>query len=448
MLAIELSTDISSPGLQKILTKVASDCLASNRKSQGSEEIFTRLSQTRADLALVLIQRLIEINSTVVEMQSLLATIWETIRASNITFEVALVSDDPIYYRSLLKLLFLGLRIHSDGNKDRGSEPDFRASTRLAQSSTITPMVLDILDRVVAKGLRDLAAFIHDTPAESLPEDLAIITGILQACLRVPGMEFCYNEVVSIFVQHDSFRLATTLYSWSDTLAIGGDPVYGELSILLLVALSTVPAMAEQLAIEGVFSHISAANLTSYLRRGNVGPFADGAGLQRCYSIWVKGILPLTLNLLDAVGVSIAAEISLFLNQFPALLKQSSEAFDAPETSRTVTKYHTKYITLNTCLEVHTISLIIFILNGFRTTATEEIPEVEWDAAGVLEDCEFWLGARPVLKDRILPMGARELAMFNKRVEKPLVEDSKSILEEKVLLELIGIRDVLSADSL
>lgn len=444
-LAIELSTDLSSQELQKTLAKVASDCLASNRRSQGSEEIFTRLSQTRADLALILVQRLIEANSTVVEMQDLLATIWETIRTSNLSFELALGSYDPAYYRSLLKLLFLGLTIHSHSTNEQNSQPDFRASKRLAQSSTITPMVHEILDRVVAKGLRDLAAFIHDKPTESSPEDLAIITAILQACLRVPGMEFCYSQIVSTFVQHDSPRLATTLYSWSDTLAVGGDPIYGELSILFLVELSTVPAMAEQLAIEGVLTHISAANITSYLRRGNVSPFADGSGPQRCYSLWFKGLLPLALNLLDAVGVSIAAEVAIFLNQFPALLKQSSEALDAPETSRTATKSQTKFITLSVCMEIHTTSLIFFILNGARATSSDEIPEVKWDAAGVLEDCEFWLGTRPVLKERILPMGERELALYKKKVEQPITEGAKTMLEERVIRELKGIRDVLSA---
>jgi nuclear pore complex protein Nup188 len=394
-----------------------------------------------------LIQRLIEANSLVIEMQGLLAIIWETIRASDINFELALSSGDPAYYRSLLKLLFLGLRIHSNSTQGQNSQPDHRASKMTTQSSTVTPMVLEILDRVVAKGLRDLAAFIHDKPTEASPEDLAIITGILQACLRVSGMDFCYSQIVSTFVQHDSSRLATTLYSWSDTLAVGGDPIYGELSILFLVELSTVPAMAEQLALEGVLGHISAANITSYLRRGNVSPFADGAGLQRCYSIWVKGILPLALNLLDAVGGSLATEVTLFLNQFPALLKQSSEAFDAPETSRTATKSQTKYITLSVCLEVHTTSLLVFILNGFRATSSDEIPEVKWDAAGVLEDCEFWLGTRPVLKERVLPLGERELAMYKKKVDRPVIAGANTMLEERVVSELIGIRDVLGGPS-
>jgi nuclear pore complex protein Nup188 len=140
--------------------------------------------------------------------------------------------------------------------------------------------------------------------------------------------------------------------------------------------------MAEQLAIDGVLGQIGAANTTSYLRRSVINPFADGAGIQRCYNIWVRGILPLLLNILDAVGNSIGTEVALFLNQFPNLLKQSSEAFDTPETSRTVSKGISKPITLNICSEVHSLSLIIYILHEFRQAdaGTRDIPEVKWDA--------------------------------------------------------------------
>lgn len=431
-----------------MLAKTALDCLESNSMTQGSEEVFNRLCQTRADLALILSQRLIESKSTVPEMQALLGKVWETMRSSDLTFEIALGSGDPSYYRTLLKLLFIGLRVHSEGNSSSAAQQfDPRASIRLTQSSSASPIVLAVLDRVVGNGLRDLATFIHDTPTESSPDDLALITGILQACLRVPGIEFSYSQIVQIFIDNDSPRIATTLFSWSDSLAIAGDPIYGELSTLFLMELSTVPAMAEELAIEGVLGHISAANITSYLRRGNVGPFIDSTGLQRCYSIWVKGILPLVLNLLDSVGAPIASEVSLFLNQFPALLKQSAEAFDAPETSRTATNAKAKFITLSSCSEVHTTSLILFILNGYRIAATgNEIPQVSWDIAAVLENVEFWLNTRAVFRERILPMGDREIAMSKMILKSKKDDDPSNKLEEKAVMELLGIRDVLGGE--
>jgi nuclear pore complex protein Nup188 len=212
--------------------------------------------------------------------------------------------------------------------------------------------------------------------------------------------------------------------------------------MLFLLEMSTMPSMAEQLAIDGLLGQIGSANITAYLRRGNVSPFADSAGIQRCYNIWVRGILPLLLNMLDAVGDSIGTEVAIFINQFPNLLKQSSEAFDTPETSRTVTRGSTKHITLSICSEVHSLSLIIYILNGFQQAdgGTIDIPDVKWDAANVLENVEFWLGARAVLRERILPMG-ESAALTKQRNDN---SGFRTRLEEKIVGELLGIRDVLT----
>jgi len=267
---------------------------------------------------------------------------------------------------------------------------------------------------------------------------LTPILGILQACLRIPGIEFCHSQIVHIFAANDTARVVATLYSWSDKFAIEGDPIYGELSLLFLLELSTMPSMAEQLAIEGILGSIAAANITAYLRGGNVSPFADSAGIQRCYNIWVRGILPLLLNLLHAVGESVGTEIALFLNQFPNLLKKSSEAYESAETSRTAPKNSTKHISLSICSEVHSIALVTFILNAFRETGAD-IPDVKWDAANVLETVDYWISNRKVLQDRIVPMGPKDMAL-----RKQAQAGFSSKLEDRIVGELLGIRDVLT----
>jgi nuclear pore complex protein Nup188 len=147
------------------------DCLTSNKRSQGLEEIFQSLNQRRAELALILFQRLIESNTDRKEMEGLLALVWDTIQHSEISFERALLAGNAQYYRTLLKILFLGLRVHVD------TTPDFKSSTRWMESATIIPIVMAVLENIVANGVRELATFIHDNPTESNPEDVALITG-------------------------------------------------------------------------------------------------------------------------------------------------------------------------------------------------------------------------------------------------------------------------------
>ena len=108
-------------------------------------------------------------------MRGLLIVVWETIQNSDTSFERALAAGDAEYYRTLLKLLFLTLRIHAA--TDDQVDFDFKASIRLKDSESVIPVVVELLERIVANGIRDLAAFIHDKPAQANPEDIALVTG-------------------------------------------------------------------------------------------------------------------------------------------------------------------------------------------------------------------------------------------------------------------------------
>ena len=152
---------------------MSADCLISNKRSQGLEEIFQRLNQRRAELAIILIQRLIESNMDKKEMIGFLAIVWDAFQNSETSFERALVAGNAEYYRTLLKLLFLGLRVHAD------TVLDCKPSHRLKESSSVIPIVMAILESVVANGIRELASFIHDKPSEANPEDVALVTGEL-----------------------------------------------------------------------------------------------------------------------------------------------------------------------------------------------------------------------------------------------------------------------------
>jgi nuclear pore complex protein Nup188 len=150
-------------------------CLESNRHRAGQQEIFQRLNQRRAELALVLIQRLVESSADKIGMKGLLASVWETIKGANTSFERAHASGDIDYYRTLLRLLFLALRIHASDIDQ--ANVNFGASTRLKDAESVIPIAMEFLERVVAIGIRDLATLIHDKPTEANPEDIALLTG-------------------------------------------------------------------------------------------------------------------------------------------------------------------------------------------------------------------------------------------------------------------------------
>ncbi|KAL7784232.1 nucleoporin subcomplex protein binding to Pom34 domain-containing protein [Trichoderma afarasin] len=435
LLLLELSTCFpESDATHKHMMQVAQQCLNANQLVPGPESIFLKIVDRRANLALILIQRLAQSTLAIKDVNQLLETLIGTINSVDEPFE----SESLGYYRTLLKALFVTLRAYqtTSSKMAASSQADLEGSM-----VTVTQTILNILDTVVASGFRSLVSLIHDKETDVFPEDLALLTAIMQACLSVPNIEQSQTQILNIMASHDATHAATSLYSWADKLGEHGDPVYGELSILFLLELSTLPLLAEQLACDGVLGSILSANLTKFMLRTNVSPYADASIAQRCYGIWVKGMLPLMLNLLTALGATVAPEITYVLNQFPHLLQASVERFEAPGASRTKEK-STQYLTLLGTSEIHSLALLTRVLAALRMNNSRDIPPVEWDATGLLENVDYWLSSRRLLKERLLPLGQREMEWRGRK----LAGDCDNLLEEKVVAQLETVRDVLGEE--
>lgn len=473
-LLLELNSGLSAraPVLSKQMWQVAEQCLTANTSTQGPERIFDSVRQSRADLALMLIQRLM--NTRAVQGGGLQFS--DVSKALNAVWGVMDALDNPFgkdhiaYYRTLQRTLYVTLRglastdvmrlgrssMGPDGAAGKRASVNGGTSAALATSQT----VLNILDRAVAKGFRTLVSLIHDPEISVMPEDLTLLTAILQACLSLPDMEQCHTQILNIMSSYDVLHVATSLFSWSHKLAAsagksssandnaggGEDPVYAELSILFLLELSSVPVVAEQLACDGLLAQISTAQIANVMRRSKiVGPFADSAVAQRCYSVWARALLPLLLNLLTALGQSVAPEVAYLLNQFPGLMRAATDRFDAPSTSRTggAGTGQQNFLALVAIEEASSLAMLTRILEVARAQRAREVPEVEWDGAGLLENVEYWLSSRRMLRERLIPLGARESEW---RVTKSAVQGCETLLEERAIRGLEGLRAILSED--
>lgn len=416
------------------MMQVAEQCLVSNQENHGPERIFLQISESRANLAMVLVQRLTETSLAPKDIGELLTAIWTTINS----IENPLTHSQIQYWRTMLRMLYVVLRGYRTSPRSEAGKAD---DDKIV---AVTQCVLNILHRVVAQGFRSLVSLIHEADTAVLPEDLALLTAILQACLCLPGMDQVSNQIYAIMVSEDVGQAATSLFSWADQLATKGDPVYGELSILFLLQLSNVPILAEYLASDGLLGQLTSANITSHIRRQNISPFADNAGAQRCYDIWAKGMLPLLLNVLSAPGLgpNIATEIAYVLNQFPNLLKSSVERIEAPGMSRTAARGYAHHVTLLTVSEINSLALLTKVLSFYRSSFNRDIPEVLWDSATVMENVDYWLSSRKILRERLLPLGQREADWRTMKTDK----EDVSVLEEKVVSLLEGVKEVLSEE--
>jgi nuclear pore complex protein Nup188 len=446
LLALELSQVVAKDErILKVLIGVIQQCMVANTQSNLPEALFGQLMIQRADLAFALMRKLAQAQMRTPEARRLLAPVWDAIRTSTPDFENVFSGDAVHYYRSLLRILYLALQFHLIDDTDQSEDASFRSSFRgtMPTSHTkytepISTQLLEILSDTVAKGFRSLATQLHAEPSSVSPSDFALLTALLQRIIAIPEMAKWQTQAALLFQSSSTIRYATSLFSWADRLTISqngiDDPIYGELSVLFLLSLSSIQALAETMAVEGILSQLNTANIMNYYRRANgMGPFDSPA---RMYSIWTKGILPLCLNLLLSVGPPIAAEISSFLNQFPEQLSRSTLSINSSPSSRSsATK-----ITLSVASEIHSLSLIAAILENVRKQGPKlgiqanDVALLDWDKENVKEDVESWLSRKGALRERVVAVDEKELGMLSKRMGQG--DDALSELEERVLGEL------------
>lgn len=440
---VELSGPLADePKFQDIMAVAATSSLKANADNNLPEAIFQRLARSRANLAFTLLQRLIEINSREPAVYAVLSVAWDTLRRQNPDVGAALDGEDADYYRVLLKILYLALQIHSSSPHSNASETDTAKPSPTGEKAT--NIALDIIFTIVAQGFRSLTIILHDNAALVRPGDFALLTAILRSALRVPNVTRHTTQLLGAFSDSQTARCASTLLSWSDQLATSGDPIYGELSIFFLLEMSSVPSLAESLAVEGVLSQMLSTNLIHLLQSRPFGPFDQPP---RMYGIWARGILPLLLNLLHAVGPPLAAEIAAALNTFPHQLERASGVFAATSSKDS----NADYITTSIVSEAVTLSLIVTILHTFREAGSSAaivgsaVEEVKWDKAQVKEDVEAALQQRELLRERITATNEKE-DLWSRAKPANEGSEAENKLEEKVVEEMRTIFGILDGD--
>ena len=435
-LSVALGDDVE---FHKSLATIVQQCLVANMANTLPDAIFFNLARSRVDLAFILVQQVLEVAPSSVEARNMLKPAWETLRSHAPSLGAALIGPEAGYDRLLLRIVYTALQVHAR-NSPESKNQDYEGS-QMPDLMETTPIVLEIIGNVAAQGFRSLTTALHDDVSRVLPVDFALITAFLRTALCVPGIGQHTTHLVSQFTDDNTARYASTLLSWSDQLTVGNDPVYGELSIIYLVELSNVPALAESIAVEGILTQISSANLMNYFRRdGGIRPLAEPARMHR---IWSRGLLPLALNLLRAIGAPIAGEVAAFLNQFQNQMQRAASDVDVNPSAG--------YITLDLSLEVHSLALLTMILDTVREAGASvgilasNIAPVDWGQVQVKEDLYSLLQRRKALRESIVPTNDREEAWARQRPSKP-ENAAENRLEEKIVDELSAALAVLSGN--
>lgn len=431
--------------VRNLMVSTILNCLQSNTRSNLPESVFKQLAMSRAELGFTLLQRLVELKSFDGEVKKILPAAWDTLRAHETDVGLGLTGESADYYRLLLRILYLAIQAHASGPSSPHLDSSRSKPKDEATTTSRTKLALDIIGAVVARGFRSLTNILHDGSNGILPADFALITALLRAGLQVPGVEKHTAQLLSEFADNQTARCATALFSWADQIATDRDPIYGELSMSFLLEISSIPALAESLAVEGILMQVSSTNLIRHLRQEKgIGPFDSPF---RLYSIWSRGILPFLLNLLHAVGAPIAAEIAASLNSFPSQLARASSTFS----DRSVSSANPTAgaITLSMVSEAHTLAVISAALDRFREAGpsvainASQIEEPAWDRVQVKADIDSLRRNKLALLDRISATNEKEEVW----ARQPALSGASaplSRLEEKVIEGLATVMTILS----
>ena len=401
------------------LAQTAERCLSANVETNLDVPGMDEVVNTRAEMAFVIISKLVAVKAENAAMKDLLSACWDLVRSSPVDFDVATAAQDLRYYRTLLQVLYLAIQPHvymkSESTPSTANQRETRATdeTRIHYiDSEVAACLVEVVSKVVAPGFRALCGNLHTSIDLATLADFALLTALLQALLSVRGIEAVHPQIADVVASSSLVRGALSLYSWADQLAevMDQDPVYGEVSIMFLLALSTIRPVAEQMALEGVLIQLSSANLSNYFRKpGGKTPFDEP---RRMFTIWTEGFLPLILNLLDAVGPPIAADISAFLNQFSEQLIRAETALENREPSPRLP--HAGAITLGLVSEAHSLCLTGLILESDTLRGAAEginpadVPKLEFDFRKMKDDAAGLMRQKTSLASRIVAVGERE----------------------------------------
>lgn len=450
---------VQDHGIQITMAHISQRCLQANTQKYPPEQLFDHLLQSRANMALALMQRLVEKKCHGSDYRQLLKPAWESALFRNTNYDQAIADNDITYWRTSLMIVLLALQFHlGSGWKPLASHTP-NAADLLKHTNSIVPEVIEIATVVVAQGMSSIVSTLQEQKQAEMQQqaqvekvdvgikDIGLIRSFLEVILRMARLPDFASQLSERLIAMSATESATKLYMWSHLLAneeTDNDPVHAVYAARLLVALSTIPAVAEELAVEGLLNRILTARVTQVLQE-----VADGVThldqrphCQILYTIWAEGILPLSLNLLNAVRAPVAAEISVFMNAFSNQLIRASTAFKPRDA---------QFITLTQAKEVATLSLLSYMLDDYRIAGASAAvdPSTIQCLSGFDENkralaadlkAHIELNKDPI-RAKVIPTNEKELAWHNETKE-----PASSILVQKVLEEMRMAVACLSAD--
>lgn len=377
--------------------------------------LFLDTFKRRLETCFFILYHLSKANKTVADVGDLQKT-YRLLADVNIDFlGVASSADsasDHKLYKQMLKIINLCLDDFS--KKDR--DADF----------ALVQQIGAVLELVVIRGMKAVTQSARAHPQGGAIEDIVQITMILRKCLKIKGVSTVCGNLVIAMVDTACDRAVMSLYSYALELMVGGDAIYGELSLLYLLEWLSVDVMAERFVTDGLLGVIIESPVSKLIQQSGVTPWVD----TRLHGIWTKGILVIVLELLRQLGSRIVPEVLVFLNFFSEQIRFALgrwvEAVQSPGTA----PFSVCLATIN---ETSQLLLLLDIVTKLcEADQVKRIPNVMPNQGELIEAFDYLLTHQKYLASGVSITTAEE---------QKLDEDNK--LLSTIVKEVSELRDFL-----
>ncbi|CCJ28731.1 unnamed protein product [Pneumocystis jirovecii] len=295
----------------KTYVNVIITALKANSEENIDPSIIMSIACERAELSLFLTMHLQTIKSKFnlgKYFSTILLHAWKAISSVEANFLLSIGTKNSQYTRTILKIIYICLH-GINSSEDRLS------------------------DLVLTRGASKLFSKALETPTSIFPSDIMLFAAIAEEIFDIQGIEALYDTISASMFQHDNFQSIITFFSNIDPIKKNQDSyLFAEASLLFLYVFSSIPSLSEQLVIYGLLNMLIDASIChqiqkrdTHLQNSNTGPIS-----LNLYQLWVRGILPIVLNLLRYVGSRISTEILGFLKIYSVQIQTAFGNWNRP----------------------------------------------------------------------------------------------------------------------
>lgn len=216
-------------------------------------------------------------------------------------------------YRQLLRAILVSL--------DSFKESSHASNYHLMQ------VIHGLFDVVIIKGMKAAVHAAIEEKSVDAATDMVLIISTLQKCNAIEGVSSIYPTVMTLMTESACTKSIISLYSYAQSIIERDDEwAFGELSLSYLLEWLNVETMADHLVSIGTLSVLMESPVSQQIQEGGVRPTTH----PKLHALWVKGILPIAITVLQKLGYRVVQDILLLIDFFSEQIRFALTAWRNP----------------------------------------------------------------------------------------------------------------------